>query len=51
MTFRFPKWHYSLFMEMQNIGKEYSETYIKNIGAYEVYYPGQRFFAGVQFKF
>ncbi|USU10015.1 TonB-dependent receptor [Sphingomonadaceae bacterium OTU29MARTA1] len=51
VTFRFPEWHYSLFMEMQNIGKEYSKTFIKNIGTSEVYYPGQRFFAGFQLKF
>ena len=51
ITFRFPEWHYSLFMEMQNIGKEYSKSYIKNIGTLEVYYPGQRFFAGFQLKF
>ena len=51
ITFRFPEWHYSLFMEMQNIGKEYSKTFIKNIGTSEVYYPGQRFFAGFQLKF
>lgn len=51
VTFRFPEWHYSLFMEMQNIGKEYSRTFIKGIGTAEVYYPGQRFFAGVQVKF
>ncbi len=51
VTFRFPEWHYSLFMEMQNIGKEYSRSYIKNIGTVEVYYPGQRFFAGFQLKF
>ncbi|MGR6329901.1 TonB-dependent receptor [Sphingomonas sp. XXL09] len=51
VTFRFPQWHYSLFMEMQNINKAYSQTFIKNIGTLEVYYPGQRFFAGVQVKF
>lgn len=51
ITFRFPQWHYSLFMEMQNINKEYSQSYIKNIGTVEVYYPGQRFFAGFQLKF
>jgi TonB-dependent receptor len=51
VTFRFPEWHYSLFMEMQNIGKEYSKTFIKNIGTSEAYYPGQRFFAGFQLKF
>ena len=51
ITFRFPEWHYSLFMEMQNINKEYSKSYVKNIGTSEVYYPGQRFFAGFQLKF
>jgi len=51
ITLRFPKWHTSLFVEMQNINKEYSRTFIKNIGTSEVYYPGQRFFAGVQLKF
>jgi len=51
ITFRFPQWHTSLFVEMQNINKEFSKTFIKNIGASEVYYPGQRFFAGVQLKF
>ena len=51
ITLRFPKWHTSLFVEMQNINKEYSRTFIKNIGTSEAYYPGQRFFAGVQLKF
>jgi len=51
ITFRFPKWHTSLFVEMQNIDKEFSKTYIKNIGTSEVYYPGQRLFAGFQVKF
>lgn len=51
VTFRFPQWHYSLFMEMQNINKEYGKTYIKNIGTSEVFYPGQRFFAGLTLKF
>jgi iron complex outermembrane receptor protein len=51
VTFRFPEWHYSLFMEMQNINKEYSRSFIKGIGTSEVYYPGQRFFAGLQVKF
>jgi len=51
ITFRFPEWHYSLFMEMQNINKEYSKSFIKNIGTLEAYYPGQRFFAGFQLKF
>ena len=51
VTFRFPQWHYSLFMEMQNINKEFGRTYIKNIGTSEVFYPGQRFFAGLSLKF
>jgi len=51
VTFRFPEWHYQLFMEMQNINKEFSKTYIKNIGTSEVFYPGQRFFAGFNLKF
>ena len=51
VVFRFPQWHYQLFMEMQNINKEYGQTYIKNIGTADVFYPGQRFFAGVSFKF
>ncbi len=51
VTFRFPEWHYSIFMEMQNIGREYSRSYVKGIGTQEVYYPGQRFFAGFQLKF
>jgi len=38
-------------MEMQNINKEYSKSFIKNIGTLEAYYPGQRFFAGFQLKF
>lgn len=50
VVFRFPKWHYQLFMEMQNIGKEYSETYINQSMPVDVYYPGQRFFAGIQFR-
>ena len=51
VTFRFPEWHYQLFMEMQNINKEYSRTFVKNIGTSEVFYPGQRFFAGFNVKF
>lgn len=51
ITLRFPKWHYSLFVEMQNINKEFSKSYVKGIGTSEVYYPGQRFFAGIQLKF
>jgi len=51
VIFRFPDWHYSLFMEMQNINKEYGKTFIKNIGTSEVFYPGQRFFAGLTLKF
>ena len=51
VVFRFPQWHYSLFMEMQNINREYGKTFIKNIGTSEVFYPGQRFFAGLTLKF
>ena len=51
ITLRFPKWHFSVFAEMQNINKEYSKSYVKGIGTSEVYYPGQRFFVGVQAKF
>lgn len=53
ITFRLPQWHNrtSLFIEMQNINKEPSEAYIKNIGVIDYYYPGQRFFAGFQAKF
>ena len=51
VTVRFPKWHFSLFAEMQNINKEFSRSYVKGIGTSEVYYPGQRFFAGAQVKF
>ncbi|GGO99394.1 TonB-dependent receptor [Stakelama pacifica] len=51
VTFRFPKYHTSLFVEGQNLNKEYSRTYVKGIGTSDVYYPGRRFFAGVQFKF
>lgn len=51
VVFRFPQWHYQLFMEMQNIGKEYSELYINKSMPVDLYYPGQRFFAGFQLKF
>ncbi|MGN6818728.1 MAG: TonB-dependent receptor [Sphingomonas sp.] len=51
ITLRFPKWHFNVFAEMQNINKEYSKSYVKGIGTSEVYYPGQRVFVGVQAKF
>ena len=51
VVFRFPQWHYQLFMEMQNIGKEYSELYINKSMPVDLYYPGQRFFAGATIKF
>ncbi|RZF65988.1 TonB-dependent receptor [Sphingomonas populi] len=51
ITLRFPKYHTSLFVEMQNINKAYSRSYVKGIGTSEVYYAGRRLFAGLQFKF
>ncbi|WP_312488992.1 TonB-dependent receptor [Sphingomonas sp.] len=51
VVFRFPEWHYQLFMEMQNITKEYSQLYINKSMPVDLYYPGQRFFAGFQLKF
>ncbi|WHO37397.1 TonB-dependent receptor [Sphingobium sp. AP49] len=51
VTLRFPKYHFSVFFEMQNINKEYSSVYINKDMPVDVYYPGQRFFAGVQAKF
>ena len=51
ITFRMPEFHSSVFLEMQNINKEYSQTFIKGIGPVDLYYPGQRFFTGIQLKF
>lgn len=51
ITLRFPKYHTSLFVEMQNINKAYSRSFVKGIGTSEAYYAGQRLFAGLQLKF
>jgi outer membrane receptor protein involved in Fe transport len=51
ITVRVPKYHFSVFVEMQNINKEYQQTYIKNLGPIDLYYPGRRFFTGIQAKF
>jgi iron complex outermembrane receptor protein len=51
VTFRFPEQHTQLFMEMQNINKESSKSYIDKARPVEYYYAGQRFFAGFQLKF
>lgn len=51
VTFRFPEQHTQLFMEMQNINKESSASYIDKARPVEYYYAGQRFFAGLQLKF
>ena len=41
---------YSVFFEANNLGKEFSQTYIDQLRTVESYYPGQRIFAGVQLK-
>ncbi|QCB44487.1 TonB-dependent receptor [Sphingomonas sp. PAMC26645] len=51
VTFRFPEQHTQLFMEIQNINKESSASYIDKARPVEYYYAGQRFFAGLQLKF
>jgi len=50
ITLRFPKYHFDVFFEMQNITKEYSKTYINKDMPVELYYPGQRIFVGMQAK-
>ncbi|QJU59857.1 TonB-dependent receptor [Sphingomonas sp. AP4-R1] len=50
ITFRFFHQKFSAFVEAQNILKEKSESFIKNLAPVEIYYPGRRFFAGVQYK-
>jgi len=50
ITLRFPKYHFDVFFEMQNITKEYSKSFISNDMPLELYYPGQRMFIGVQAK-
>ena len=51
VTFRFPEQHTNLFMEIQNINKQSSKSYIDTARPVEYYYAGQRFFAGFQAKF
>lgn len=51
VTFRFPEQHTNLFMEIQNINKQSSKSYIDKARPVEYYYAGQRFFAGLQLKF
>ncbi len=51
VTFRFPEQHTNLFMEIQNINKQSSKSYIDKARPVEYYYAGQRFFAGFQLKF
>ncbi len=51
VTFRFPEQKTSVFMEMLNINKAFSQTYIDKARPIEYYYAGQRFFAGFQLKF
>ncbi|KQM67819.1 TonB-dependent receptor [Sphingomonas sp. Leaf17] len=51
VTFRFPEQHTNVFMEMQNINKESSRSFIDKARPVEYYYAGQRFFAGFQVKF
>lgn len=50
ITLRFPKYHFDVFFEMQNITKEYSKTFINKDMPVELYYPGQRMFVGIQAK-
>jgi iron complex outermembrane receptor protein len=41
---------YSIWVEGQNLGKEYSQTYIDAARPVEYNYPGQRIFVGMQWK-
>jgi TonB-dependent receptor len=50
VTLRFPKYHFNVFFEMQNITKEYSKVYINQDMPVDLYYPGRRMFIGVQAK-
>ncbi len=50
VTLRFPKYHFDVFFEMQNITKEYSKTFINKDMPIELFYPGQRIFVGMQAK-
>jgi len=51
ITFRFPQYHFSVFIEGQNLNKEFSKLYINEDMPVDLTYPGQRFFIGVQGKF
>ena len=51
VTFRFPEQHTQLFIEMQNINKESSKSFIDKARPVEYYYAGQRYFTGIQLKF
>jgi len=51
ITVRVPKYHISVFVEAQNINREYSQTFIKKLGPIDLYYPGHRCFTGIQAKF
>ncbi|WP_334184741.1 TonB-dependent receptor [Novosphingobium sp.] len=50
VTLRFPKYHFNVFFEMQNIAKEYSKIYINKDMPVDLYYPGRRMFIGLQAK-
>jgi TonB-dependent receptor len=50
VTLRFPKYHFNVFFEMQNITKEYSKIYINQDMPVDLYYPGRRMFIGLQAK-
>ena len=51
ITLRFPEYHFSVFLEGQNLNKEYSKVYINKDMPVDLYYPGRRFFVGIQGKF
>ncbi|WP_419198239.1 TonB-dependent receptor [Novosphingobium resinovorum] len=50
ITLRFPKYHFNVFVEMQNINREYSKVYINKDMPVDLYYPGRRMFIGLQAK-
>ena len=51
VTFRLPDFKSQLSMEISNINKESSKSYIDKARPVEYYYAGQRFFASYQLKF
>ncbi len=51
ITLRFPQYHFSVFLEAQNLTKESTKLYINSDMPVEMAYPGQRFFVGIQGKF